>query len=69
MLAGAFVSALRRGGTGGAGATRGPVGGAGATGVGCGAHATGTAAETAGEAAGEAPAGGVTDRWTAGIAR
>ncbi|MFF4113732.1 hypothetical protein [Streptomyces sp. NPDC001714] len=69
VLAGAFVSALRRGGTGGAGATRGPVAGAGATGVGCGAHATGTAAETAGEAAGEAPAGGVTDRWTAGIAR
>ncbi|MEV7976484.1 hypothetical protein [Streptomyces sp. NPDC086519] len=65
VLAGAVVSALRRGGTGGAGATRGPVAGAGATGVGCGAHATGTAAE----AAAEAEAVGVTDRWTSGIAR
>ncbi|WP_217545810.1 hypothetical protein [Streptomyces sp. GbtcB6] len=64
VLAGAFVSALRRGGTGGAGATRGPVAGAGTTGVGCGAHATGTAAEEA-----EATAVGVTDRWTAGVAR
>ncbi|MFJ9563328.1 hypothetical protein ACIRQQ_25205 [Streptomyces fuscichromogenes] len=60
VLAGARVSALRRGGTGGAGATRGPVAGAGTTGVGCGAHATGTAVEAA--------AGGVTARWTAGIA-
>ncbi|MEU8928485.1 hypothetical protein AB0D30_01180 [Streptomyces sp. NPDC048409] len=42
-LAGACVSALRRGCTGGAAVTRGPVAGAGATGVGCGAHATGTA--------------------------
>ncbi|MGY5044392.1 hypothetical protein ACWDE0_01850 [Streptomyces sp. 900105755] len=58
--AGAVVSALRRGGTGGAGATRGPVAGAGATGVGCGAHATGTALEAAAD---------VTDRWTAGTAR
>ncbi|MEU8711258.1 hypothetical protein [Streptomyces sp. NPDC048663] len=41
--AGACVSALRRGCTAGAAVTRGPVAGAGATGVGCGAHATGTA--------------------------
>ncbi|MEU9340395.1 hypothetical protein AB0D74_04120 [Streptomyces sp. NPDC048278] len=76
-LACAVVSALRRGGTGGAGATRGPVAGAGATGVGCGAHATGTAVGTAGEAAGEAAEEaaaeaapvGVADRWTAGVAR
>ncbi|MBW8798021.1 MAG: hypothetical protein JF597_31890 [Streptomyces sp.] len=64
-LADAVVSALRRGGTGGAGATRGPVAGAGATGVGCGAHPSGTAAEAAGGA--EAEAVGVTDRWTAGF--
>ncbi|GGN04532.1 hypothetical protein [Streptomyces fuscichromogenes] len=60
VLAGARVSALRRGGTGGAGATRGPVAGAGTTGVGCGAHANGTAVEAA--------AVRVTARWTAGIA-
>ncbi|MFD4604459.1 hypothetical protein ACFWPQ_41400 [Streptomyces sp. NPDC058464] len=59
--AGACVSALRRGGTGGAGTTRGPVAGAGTTGVGCAAQATGTAVEGA--------AVGVADRWTAGVAR
>ncbi|MEW1773036.1 hypothetical protein [Streptomyces sp. NPDC086777] len=69
VLAGAVVSALRCGATGGAGATRGPVAGAGATGVGCGAHATGTALEAAGEAVAEAAAADVTDRWTAGTAR
>ncbi|MER6081736.1 hypothetical protein [Streptomyces sp. NPDC001833] len=67
-LADAVVSALRRGGTGGAGATRGPVAGAGATGVGCGAHATGTALEAAGEVEAEVAAAEVTDRWTAGTA-
>ncbi|WP_046726371.1 hypothetical protein [Streptomyces humi] len=43
VLAGACVSALRRGGTGGAGATRGPVAGAVTAGVVWGTHATGTA--------------------------
>lgn len=43
VFAGACVSALRRGGTGGAGATRGPVAGAVTAGAACGTHATGTA--------------------------
>ncbi|MEU1160804.1 hypothetical protein ABZ372_08405 [Streptomyces sp. NPDC005921] len=63
VFAGACVSALRRGATGGAGVTRGPVAGAGATGAACGAHATGTAPETE---AGPAAVGEVTDRWAAG---
>ncbi|MET9086718.1 hypothetical protein ABZX77_33370 [Streptomyces sp. NPDC004237] len=63
VFAGACVSALRRGATGGAGVTRGPVAGAGATGADCGAHATGTAPETE---AGPAAVAEVTDRWAAG---